>query len=55
MTAGPLFLEPARRVVEWFAIHGTATRLRVESWSLGEDVGLLGAAAIARSRLVEDD
>ena len=53
MNAGPLLLEPARRVVERFPIHGTATRLRVEPWSLGDDVGLLGAAAVARSRLTE--
>ena len=49
--AGELLLDPIRRTVERYALPGTASDLRVEPWSLHEDVGLLGAAAAARQRI----
>ena len=51
--AGDLLLGPIRRAVEDNVIYGTADNLHVEPWSLGENVGLLGAAASVRSRLSE--
>ncbi len=51
--AGDLLLGPIRRTVEDNVIYGTADDLHVEPWSLGENVGLLGAAASVRSRLSE--
>ena len=50
--AGELLFDPIRATVRSHLLESTAPNLRVEPWSLGEDVGLLGAAAAARSRLV---
>ena len=50
--AGELLFDPVRATVRSHLLESTAPNLRVEPWSLGEDVGLLGAAAAARSRLV---
>ena len=52
--AGDLLFGPIRRTVAEHAIHGTARDLRIVPWSLGENVGLLGAAAAARSRMASD-
>ena len=49
--AGPLLFEPLRATVNAHLLESTAPNLRLEPWSLGENVGLLGAAAAARSRL----
>lgn len=49
--AGALLFDPIRATVRQHLLESTAPTLRVEPWSLGEDVGLLGAAAAARSRL----
>ena len=49
--AGDLLFDPLRATVESHLLESTAPNLRLEPWSLGEDVGLLGAAAGARSRL----
>jgi len=49
--AGDLLFEPIRRTVAAHVLKSTARGLRVEPWSLGENVGLLGAAAGARARL----
>ncbi len=49
--AGDLLFDPLRATVESHLLESTAPHLRLEPWSLGEDVGLLGAAAGARSRL----
>ena len=50
--AGDLLFDPLRATVREHLLESTAPSLRLEPWSLGEDVGLLGAAAAARSRLV---
>lgn len=50
--AGDLLFDPLRVTVREHLLESTAPNLRLEPWSLGEDVGLLGAAAAARSRLV---
>ncbi len=50
--AGDLLFDPLRATVREHLLESTAPNLRLEPWSLGEDVGLLGAAAAARSRLV---
>lgn len=50
--AGDLLFDPLRATVREHLLESTAPNLRIEPWSLGEDVGLLGAAAAARSRLV---
>ena len=50
--AGPMLLDPIRKIVKTHLLASTGPRLRVVPWSLGEDVGLLGAAASARARLV---
>ena len=50
--AGELLFDPLRATVRQHLLESTAPNLRLEPWSLGEDVGLLGAAAAARSRLV---
>ena len=52
--AGDLLFDPLRATVREHLLESTAPNLRLEPWSLGEDVGLLGAAAAARSRLVGD-
>ncbi len=52
--AGDLLFAPLRATVRKHLLESTAPNLRLEPWSLGEDVGLLGAAAAARSRLVGD-
>lgn len=52
--AGDLLFDPLRATVREHLLESTAPNLRIEPWSLGEDVGLLGAAAAARSRLVGD-
>lgn len=49
--AGALLFDPLRATVREHLLESTAPNLRVEPWSLGENVGLLGAAAAARSRL----
>jgi len=49
--AGDLLFDPIRATVRQHLLESTAPDLGVEPWSLGEDVGLLGAAAAARSRL----
>ena len=49
--AGDLLFEPLRATVREHLLTSTAPDLRLEPWSLGEDVGLLGAAAAARSRM----
>ena len=48
--AGDLLFDPLRATVREHLLESTAPNLRLEPWSLGEDVGLLGAAAAARSR-----
>lgn len=50
--AGDLLFDPLRATVREHLLESTAPNLRLEPWSLGEDVGLLGAAAAARSRLI---
>ncbi|MCY3895344.1 MAG: ROK family protein [Chloroflexi bacterium] len=50
--AGDLLFDPIRATVRSHLLESTAPNLRLEPWSLGEDVGLLGAAAAARSRLI---
>lgn len=50
--AGKLLFDPLRATVRQHLLTSTAPNLRLEPWSLGENVGLLGAAAAARSRLV---
>ena len=52
--AGALLFDPLRAAVREHLLVSTAPNLRVEPWSLGENVGLLGAAAAARSRLTGD-
>ena len=52
--AGALLFDPLRAAVREHLLVSTAPNLRVEPWSLGENVGLLGAAAAARSRLAVD-
>jgi glucokinase len=52
--AGDLLFDPLRTTVREHLLASTAPNLRIEPWSLGEDVGLLGAAAAARSRLLGD-
>ena len=49
--AGELLFDPLRATVRQHLLESTAPNLRLEPWSLGENVGLLGAAAAARSRL----
>ncbi len=49
--AGDLLFDPLRATVKTHLLESTAPNLRLEPWSLGEDVGLLGAAAGARTRL----
>ncbi len=49
--AGDLLFDPLRATVRQHLLESTAPNLRLEPWSLGENVGLLGAAAAARSRL----
>ena len=49
--AGALLFDPLRATVRPHLLESTAPNLRIEPWSLGENVGLLGAAAAARSRL----
>ncbi len=49
--AGSLLFDPLRDAVRAHLLKSTAPNLRLEPWSLGENVGLLGAAAAARSRL----
>ena len=49
--AGDLLFDPLRATVKTHLLESTAPNLRLEPWSLGEDVGLLGAAAGARARL----
>ena len=52
--AGALLFDPLRATVRDHLLESTAPNLRIEPWSLGENVGLLGAAAAARSRLDAD-
>ena len=52
--AGALLFDPLRATVRDHLLESTAPNLRIEPWSLGENVGLLGAAAAARSRLAAD-
>ncbi len=52
--AGALLFDPLRATVRDHLLESTAPNLRIEPWSLGENVGLLGAAAAARSRLASD-
>ena len=52
--AGALLFDPLRATVRAHLLESTAPYLRIEPWSLGENVGLLGAAAAARSRLAAD-
>lgn len=52
--AGDLLFDPLRATVQSHLLKSTAPNLRLEPWSLGENVGLLGAAAAARSRLAAD-
>ena len=52
--AGALLFDPLRATVRAHLLESTAPNLRIEPWSLGENVGLLGAAAAARSRLAAD-
>ncbi len=52
--AGDLLFDPVRATVREHLLESTAPNLRLEPWTLGENVGLLGAAAAARSRLVGD-
>jgi glucokinase len=49
--AGSMLLEPIRTTVTTHLLASTGPCLRVVPWSLGEDVGLLGAAASARARM----
>ncbi len=49
--AGDLLFDSIRTTVREHLLESTAPNLRLEPWSLGENVGLLGAAAAARSRL----
>jgi glucokinase len=51
--AGDLLFDPIRATVRQHLLTSTAPNLRIEPWSLGENVGLLGAAAAARSRLLD--
>ena len=48
--AGALLFDPLRATVASHLLESTAPNLRVEPWSLGENVGLIGAAAAARLR-----
>ena len=50
--AGALLFRPLRVVVDAHLLKSTAPNIRVEPWSLGENVGILGAASAARARLV---
>ena len=50
--AGSMLLEPIRRTVKTHLLASTGPCLRVVPWSLGENVGILGAAASARARMV---
>ena len=52
--AGSLLFDPLRATVRDHLLESTAPNLRIEPWSLGENVGLLGAAAAARLRLAAD-
>ena len=51
--AGALLFHPLRVVVDVHLLKSTAPNIRVEPWSLGENVGILGAASAARARLVQ--
>ncbi|WP_273847050.1 ROK family protein [Rubrobacter calidifluminis] len=49
--AGPLVLDPARRVFERRALSEMARRVRIVEGRLGEDAGAIGAASLVLSRL----
>jgi glucokinase len=51
--AGDLLFEPLRAIVHERALPGFGEDLRIEPWTLGENVGILGAAEWARRRLHE--
>lgn len=51
--AGDLLFEPLRAIVFERALPGFGENLRIEPWTLGENVGILGAAEWARRRLHE--
>ncbi len=51
--AGPLLMAPLRAAVDRHLLRSTAPNLRIEAWSLGQNVGILGAAAAARARLAD--
>ena len=49
--AGAMLLDPIKTTVTTHLLASTGPSLRVVPWSLGEDVGVLGAAASARARM----
>ncbi len=49
--AGNLLLDPLREYVQMYAMPGFKEELRIVPWTLGEKIGILGAAAWARRRL----
>ncbi len=51
--AGDLLFKPLREIVFGNLMPGFGDRLRIVPWTLGENVGLLGAAEWARRRLRE--
>ena len=51
--AGDLLFGPLRAIVRDRALPGFGENLRIEPWTLGENVGILGAAEWARRRLRE--
>ncbi len=49
--AGDFLLDPIRAYVQEYAMPGFKEQLRIVPWTLGEKIGILGAAAWARRRL----
>lgn len=49
--AGGLLLDPIMQTVSSHVLDSTASSLRVVPWSIGEEVGVLGAVALAYSRM----
>ena len=51
--AGDILFKPLRKIVYERALRGFRENLRIEPWTLGESVGILGAAEWARRNLRE--